>query len=65
MKDYSLSFYIKVASTLFTCWPIMLHAQETLNQDTLQLNEVEVYGFAINFHLIKLQGVLVNEFLCR
>ena len=53
MKDYSLSFYIKVASTLFTCWPIMLHAQETLNQDTLQLNEVEVYGKSVNFYPIK------------
>ena len=49
----SLTFYLKVASALFTCLPTVLAAQELINKDTLQLNEVEVYGKTVNFYPIK------------
>ncbi len=49
----SLTFYLKVASALFTCLPTVLAAQELINKDTLQLNEVEIYGKSVNFYPIK------------
>jgi iron complex outermembrane recepter protein len=48
-KGKSLSFYFKVVSSLITCLPTVLPAQETITKDTLQLNEVEIYGKAVTF----------------
>ena len=52
-KGNSFSFYNKVASALIICLPTVLSAQETINKDTLQLNEVEVYGKSVNYYPIK------------
>ncbi len=46
----SLTFYIRLAGILFTCLPTVIAAQELNNKDTLQLNEVEVYGKSVNFY---------------
>ena len=61
-KGNSLSFCIKVASALITCLPTVLSAQVTINKDTLQLNEVEVYGKSVNFYPIKVIPAKTFEF---
>ena len=53
-KGISWSVIIKVTCFLIPCLPIVLHAQETTAKDTLQLNEVEVYGKSVNFFPIKI-----------
>jgi iron complex outermembrane recepter protein len=52
-KGNSLTSCIKVACALSTWLPTVLAAQEPINKDTLQLNEVEVYGKSVNFYPIK------------
>jgi iron complex outermembrane receptor protein len=42
--------------------PVMLNAQETPSQDTLQLKEVEVYGKSINFFPVKVIPAKTFEF---
>jgi len=56
MKKKSLNylkrfFYIGFLSILIGI-PIFINAQDTSSQDTLQLNEVEVYGKSVNFYPI-------------
>lgn len=53
-KGISWSSIIKATCFLIPCLPIVLHAQEATANDTLQLNEVEVYGKSVNFFPIKI-----------
>jgi iron complex outermembrane recepter protein len=60
-KSISWSNIIKVTWFLISCLPIVLHAQENTAKDTLQLNEVEVYGRSINFFPIKIISATTIE----
>jgi iron complex outermembrane recepter protein len=51
-KGNSWLLFIKATSFLITGFPTLLAAQETLTQDTLQLNEVEVFGKPVSFYPI-------------
>jgi iron complex outermembrane receptor protein len=66
MKKKSLNylkrfFYIGFLSILIGI-PIFINAQDTSSQDTLQLNEVEVYGKSVNFYPIKVIAAKTFEF---
>jgi iron complex outermembrane recepter protein len=61
-KGNEWPFLIKLICLLNFCFPTFISAQEIRTQDTLQLNEVEVYGKSLNFFPVRVIPAKTFEF---